>query len=76
MQVPDDVILLWSDDKCVQCVFLCHSHLLNFSLDSFGNVRRNPLVSERNRTGGSGVYYHVCGLTEITRIIAHFHCLP
>ncbi|PIL25858.1 hypothetical protein GSI_11611 [Ganoderma sinense ZZ0214-1] len=40
MQVPDDVILLWSDDN-------------------FGNVRRNPLISERNRTGGSGVYYHI-----------------
>ncbi|KAM5532519.1 hypothetical protein V8D89_013806 [Ganoderma adspersum] len=40
MQVPDDVILLWSDDN-------------------WGNVRRNPVVSERNRTGGSGVYYHV-----------------
>ncbi|OBZ74822.1 hypothetical protein A0H81_05528 [Grifola frondosa] len=40
MRVPDDVILLWTDDN-------------------FGNVRRYPLVSERNRTGGSGVYYHV-----------------
>ncbi|KAI0742887.1 hypothetical protein C8Q80DRAFT_1191287 [Daedaleopsis nitida] len=40
MQVPDDVVLLWSDDN-------------------WGNVRRYPIVSERNRTGGSGVYYHV-----------------
>ncbi|OBZ74779.1 hypothetical protein A0H81_05486 [Grifola frondosa] len=40
MTVPDDVILLWTDDN-------------------YGNVRRYPLVSERNRTGGSGVYYHV-----------------
>jgi len=28
--------------------------------DLLGNVRRYPLVSERNRTGGAGVYYHVC----------------
>lgn len=27
--------------------------------DLLGNVRRYPLVSERNRTGGAGVYYHV-----------------
>ncbi|EIW56479.1 uncharacterized protein TRAVEDRAFT_49304 [Trametes versicolor FP-101664 SS1] len=27
--------------------------------DNWGNVRRNPLPSERNRTGGAGVYYHV-----------------
>ncbi|RPD63354.1 hypothetical protein L227DRAFT_386788 [Lentinus tigrinus ALCF2SS1-6] len=40
MRVPDDVILLWSDDN-------------------WGNVRRYPIPSERNRTGGSGVYYHV-----------------
>ncbi|KAI0758921.1 hypothetical protein C8Q74DRAFT_1300799 [Fomes fomentarius] len=40
MRVPDDVVLLWSDDN-------------------WGNVRRYPLVSERNRTGGSGVYYHL-----------------
>lgn len=40
MQVPDDVILLWTDDN-------------------WGNIRRFPLVSERNRTGGAGVYYHV-----------------
>ncbi|KAF8192809.1 hypothetical protein K438DRAFT_2017963 [Mycena galopus ATCC 62051] len=26
--------------------------------DNFGNVRRYPLPSERNRTGGAGVYYH------------------
>ncbi|KAJ7092468.1 hypothetical protein B0H15DRAFT_175137 [Mycena belliarum] len=27
--------------------------------DNWGNVRRYPLPSERNRTGGAGVYYHV-----------------
>ncbi|KAJ7699298.1 hypothetical protein B0H17DRAFT_1006233 [Mycena rosella] len=27
--------------------------------DNWGNVRRYPLISERNRTGGAGVYYHV-----------------
>ncbi|KIJ41115.1 glycoside hydrolase family 115 protein [Sphaerobolus stellatus SS14] len=27
--------------------------------DNWGNIRRFPLPSERNRTGGSGVYYHV-----------------
>ncbi|KAF8656146.1 hypothetical protein AX16_002748 [Volvariella volvacea WC 439] len=26
--------------------------------DNWGNVRRFPLTSERNRTGGAGVYYH------------------
>ncbi|KAI0772430.1 hypothetical protein BD413DRAFT_42662 [Trametes elegans] len=40
LRVPDDIILMWSDDN-------------------WGNVRRNPLPSERNRTGGAGVYYHV-----------------
>ncbi|KAI8990382.1 hypothetical protein BD414DRAFT_483452 [Trametes punicea] len=27
--------------------------------DNWGNIRRLPLVSERNRTGGAGVYYHI-----------------
>ncbi|KAI0339135.1 hypothetical protein BDW22DRAFT_1336794 [Trametopsis cervina] len=27
--------------------------------DNWGNIRRFPLVEERNRTGGAGVYYHV-----------------
>ncbi|KAJ7071945.1 hypothetical protein C8F01DRAFT_1101940 [Mycena amicta] len=27
--------------------------------DNWGNVRRFPIPSERNRTGGAGVYYHV-----------------
>ncbi|KAH9894039.1 hypothetical protein C8Q73DRAFT_500700 [Cubamyces lactineus] len=27
--------------------------------DNWGNIRRTPLLSERNRTGGAGVYYHV-----------------
>ena len=26
---------------------------------SWGNVRRFPTLSERNRTGGAGIYYHV-----------------
>ncbi|OCH92535.1 hypothetical protein OBBRIDRAFT_726547 [Obba rivulosa] len=26
--------------------------------DNYGNIRRFPLPSERNRTGGAGVYYH------------------
>ncbi|KAI0659591.1 hypothetical protein C8Q70DRAFT_915222 [Cubamyces menziesii] len=32
---------------------------LLWSDDNWGNIRRYPLVSERNRTGGAGVYYHV-----------------
>ncbi|KAJ7866061.1 hypothetical protein B0H14DRAFT_2347693 [Mycena olivaceomarginata] len=32
---------------------------LLWSDDNWGNVRRYPLPSERNRTGGAGVYYHV-----------------
>ncbi|KAJ6564988.1 hypothetical protein DFH09DRAFT_1475574 [Mycena vulgaris] len=27
--------------------------------DNWGNVRRYPIPSERNRTGGAGVYYHL-----------------
>lgn len=27
--------------------------------DNWGNIRRFPIESERNRTGGAGVYYHV-----------------
>ncbi|KAF9450530.1 glycoside hydrolase family 115 protein [Macrolepiota fuliginosa MF-IS2] len=27
--------------------------------DLLGNVRRYPVISERNRTGGAGVYYHL-----------------
>ncbi|KAI0056837.1 hypothetical protein BV25DRAFT_1831820 [Artomyces pyxidatus] len=26
--------------------------------DNWGNIRRYPVLSERNRTGGAGVYYH------------------
>ncbi|KAI0691797.1 hypothetical protein BC835DRAFT_1278866 [Cytidiella melzeri] len=26
--------------------------------DNWGNIRRFPLIDERNRTGGAGVYYH------------------
>ncbi|GLB44507.1 putative glycosyl hydrolase family 115 [Lyophyllum shimeji] len=32
---------------------------LLWSDDNWGNIRRFPLASERNRTGGAGVYYHV-----------------
>ncbi|KAI0772419.1 hypothetical protein BD413DRAFT_545266 [Trametes elegans] len=32
---------------------------LLWSDDNWGNIRRLPLVTERNRTGGAGVYYHV-----------------
>ncbi|TFK71208.1 hypothetical protein BDN72DRAFT_870059 [Pluteus cervinus] len=32
---------------------------LLWSDDNWGNVRRFPIESERNRTGGAGVYYHV-----------------
>jgi hypothetical protein len=39
MRVPDDVILLWTDEN-------------------WGNIRRLPTSSERNRTGGAGIYYH------------------
>ncbi|KAG6826018.1 hypothetical protein H0H92_001436 [Tricholoma furcatifolium] len=27
--------------------------------DNWGNIRRLPIASERNRTGGAGIYYHV-----------------
>ncbi|KAI0830304.1 hypothetical protein BC628DRAFT_1357337 [Trametes gibbosa] len=32
---------------------------LMWSDDNWGNIRRYPTPSERNRTGGAGVYYHV-----------------
>ncbi|KAI8990365.1 hypothetical protein BD414DRAFT_483368 [Trametes punicea] len=32
---------------------------LLWSDDNWGNVRRYPIPSERNRTGGAGIYYHV-----------------
>ncbi|KAK7447069.1 hypothetical protein VKT23_014281 [Stygiomarasmius scandens] len=32
---------------------------LSDGLSSWGNIRRFPIESERNRSGGSGVYYHV-----------------
>ncbi|KAI0049026.1 glycoside hydrolase family 115 protein [Auriscalpium vulgare] len=32
---------------------------LLWSDDNWGNVRRYPVLSERNRTGGAGVYYHI-----------------
>ncbi|KAH0585761.1 hypothetical protein H2248_007054 [Termitomyces sp. 'cryptogamus'] len=32
---------------------------LLWSDDNWGNIRRLPLASERNKTGGVGVYYHV-----------------
>ena len=27
---------------------------------SWGNIRRLPIGEEMNRSGGAGVYYHVC----------------
>ncbi|OBZ74369.1 hypothetical protein A0H81_05491 [Grifola frondosa] len=33
--------------------------ILVWADDTWGNIRRYPLVSERNRTGGSGIYYHL-----------------
>ena len=40
---------------------------------SWGNIRRYPLVSERNRTGGAGVYYHVCP-SSFTSRCGETHC--
>ncbi|CAK5271250.1 unnamed protein product [Mycena citricolor] len=36
--------------------------------DNWGNVRRYPLPSERNRTGGAGVYYHIDYSSQISKI--------
>lgn len=43
---------------------------------SYGNVERYPLYNERNRTGGAGVYYHVCSprsalLSSLTEIVQY-----
>ena len=33
--------------------------ILLWTDDNQGNIRRFPLLSEQNRTGGAGVYYHL-----------------
>lgn len=57
MQVPDYVTLLWADDKYVS--YSIHVLAWLTLQISWGNIRRFPTASERNRTGGAGVYYHV-----------------
>lgn len=60
MRVPDDITLLWSDDKSVAGFFSVRfSQLIHVTLFSWGNMVRLPIPSEFNRTGGAGVYYHV-----------------
>lgn len=60
MTVPDDVTLLWTDDTYVITHFdMCLAPGNLAKAISWGNVRRYPVPSERNRTGGAGVYYHV-----------------
>lgn len=58
MRVPDDVTLLWSDDKWGSLSTM--SSIPSYILQSWGNMVRLPLPNEFNRTGGAGVYYHVC----------------
>lgn len=69
MTVPDDITLLWTDDKYVLWFVSCDGGIADdhVGVNSFGNVRRYPLVSERNRTGGAGVYYHVCFENQSSR---------
>lgn len=62
MRVPDYVTLLWSDDKYMQSTHF-PNQISQISL-SWGNIRRLPTVAERNRTGGAGIYYHVCLLSN------------
>ena len=57
MRVPDDVCLLWTDDKWVISSSRWNHTIL--ICESWGNVRRFPTADERNRTGGAGIYYHV-----------------
>lgn len=45
-------MLIWTDDKYVSSSEVC-APVLNITF-SYGNIRRFPLVSERNRTGGAG----------------------
>lgn len=59
MTVPDDVTLLWTDDTCVFGLYHALVAVYSFMWFRWGNVRRYPVPSERNRTGGAGVYYHV-----------------
>ena len=56
LRVPDDITLLWADDKYVSSLLITISVL---TCHSWGNMNRLPLPEERNRTGGAGVYYHV-----------------
>lgn len=67
MRVPEDVTLLWPDDKYVTVDAIRFDSISPF-IRSWGNIRRFPLVSERNRTGGTGVYYHVRALPQLTVI--------
>jgi hypothetical protein len=39
---------------------------------SWGNIRRYPVESERNRTGGAGVYYHVSLIELLLRLDVDF----
>lgn len=55
LRVEDDVILLWADDKYALSVF---TFFISKHYRSWGNIRRFPLVEERARSGGAGVYYH------------------
>lgn len=56
MRVPDDITLLWSDDKRVNKLYILSHTYIRYS---WGNMVRLPIPSEFNRTGGAGVYYHV-----------------
>ena len=54
MRVKDDIMLIWTDDKYAFSHEVYDS-VLSTTL-SYGNIRRFPLVSERNRTGGAGKF--------------------
>ena len=54
MRVEDDITLLWTDDKYVIFGSQVPQTTDSSIFLSFGNIRRFPLVSERNRTGGAG----------------------
>lgn len=55
---PDDITLLFTDDKFVEYMLHCNSVLTDGAY-SWGNMVRLPLPDAFNRTGGAGVYYHV-----------------
>ncbi|KAF7349457.1 GH115-C domain-containing protein [Mycena sanguinolenta] len=62
LRVNDYVTLLWTDEKYVFPSAPAQSKYAETNAwysCSWGNVRRYPLPSERNRTGGAGIYYHV-----------------